>query len=304
MEGVGYGAFVSMETAATPRLFMRKLAIVLLASATAASAQSFPKSVQKAAAAKSSYPGTVNPNDAKLPLAARKAQLKALLAEIRQDHLEHNPEFASSIGDQRYDADLKDYSVAAYDATLDRGRRYLIQLGEIDTIGMTTQEKQSKDQMVDKLVQQQAEAESKPWEMPMTQSSGIQVELPRLVPKLKFETVKNYDDYTARLNKVPTAFAQVTNDAMDGIDDGRVPTKNTLEAILAQVNKIAVEKPENTPFAEPLSRFPTGISAAEQKRIRAEVLAAIRTKVLPAYVRMGLFLTRTYIPAAHAASGA
>lgn len=292
-----------MKVAGIPQLIMKKIAVFLLAAAATASAQSFPKSVQKAAAARSSYPGTINPSAAPQSLTARQAQLKALLAEIRQDYLANHPMYASSIGDKRYDADLKDYSVAAYNASQNRGLQYLVRLSAIDTTGMTAQEKLNQQQMIDKLVAQQKEAESKPWEMPISQSGGLLIELPRLVSKLNFTTATDYDNYTARLNKVPTAFKQVTDDAMDGIEDGRVPPKADLEAVLAEVNAVVNEKPEDTPFAVPLKKFPAGISAVEQKRIRAEVLTAIRTKVQPAYVRMRLFLTRTYIPAAQAGPG-
>jgi uncharacterized protein (DUF885 family) len=260
-------------------------------------AQTFPKSVQKQAEQRSSFPGTINAQAAPQSLADRKTALKSLFAEIWQDRLEHDPEFASSIGDKRYDDQLTDRSVAAYNEALARGRGYLIRLGQIDDTGMTDEEKLSRELMVRELVDQQEEAEFKPWEMPMTQFNGIQIDLPERVSLLTFETAKDYDDYTARLNKIPVAIQQVTNNAMTGIEDQRVPPKYILQKVLAQVNAIANQKPEDTPFAQPLKKFPAGISVADQTRIRTEVLDAIRKKVLPAYQQLARFLTKTYIPA-------
>jgi uncharacterized protein (DUF885 family) len=287
------------EKAARPQSIMKKIAVFALAAASiAACAQTFPKSVQKSAADKSSYPGTTPPAEATpQSLEDRRSALSALFAEIWQERLAHDPEFASSIGDKRYNDRLDDYSVAAYNDSLDRGRNYLVRLGGIDTAGMSDQEVLSKDLMVRQLVEQQEEAEFKPWEMPLTQMDGIQIDLPELVPLLSFETVKDYDDYAARLNQAPTAFQQITNNAMTGIDDGRTPPKYILEKVLVQVNAIANQKPEDTPFATPLKKFPAGISAADQTRIKAEVLAAINTSVLPAYKQLAIFLTKTYIPA-------
>lgn len=131
----------------------------------------------------------------------------------------------------------------------------------------------------------------------MTQFAGIHIELPEMVPQLIFDNAKDYDDYAARLSKVPVAFQQITDNAMSGVEDGRVPPKYLLEKVLVQVNAIANQKPEDTPFALPLKKFPSAISAADQTRIRTEVLAAIRTKVLPAYQQLARFLTKTYIPA-------
>ncbi|MGB7188963.1 MAG: DUF885 family protein, partial [Acidobacteriaceae bacterium] len=258
-------------------------AALLLAVVPFASAQTFPKSVQKQAEGRSSNPGAATAEAPPQSLADREAALKALFAEIWQDRLQHEPEFASSIGDKRYNDQLTDYSVAAYNDALARGRDDLLRLGAIDTTGMTGQETLSQELMVRELIDQQEEAEFKPWEMPMTQFDGIQIDLPELVSLLSFSTAKDYDDYTARLNKIPVAIQQVTNNATQGIEDGRVPPKFILQKVLAQVNNIATKKPEDTPFAEPLKKFPAGVSAADQQRIRAEVLKAIQTEVLPAY---------------------
>jgi uncharacterized protein (DUF885 family) len=277
------------------------LAALALAASTA-SAQSFPKSVQKEATQhapeqKQSSDLPTIPTNVPQTLEDRRKALQALFAEIWEDRLSHEPEFASSIGDKRYNDQLTDYSVEAYNDELNRGRSYLIRLGMIDTAGLTDQEILSKDLLVRQLVDQQEAADFKPWEMPVNQFNGLHSELPQLVSRLSFETVKDYDDYTARLTKIPTAFAQITTNMSAGIDDNRVPPKYLLEKVLTQVNAIATEKPEDTPFARPLKKFPAGVSDADQTRIKAAVLAAIQKQVLPAYAQFARFLQATYIPA-------
>ena len=44
--------------------------------------------------------------------ADRSKALSALFADMWEDRLKHSPEFASSIGDKRYNDQLTDYSVA------------------------------------------------------------------------------------------------------------------------------------------------------------------------------------------------
>ncbi|HZU09867.1 MAG TPA: DUF885 domain-containing protein [Pseudacidobacterium sp.] len=236
-------------------------------------------------------------------VAERSKALQALFAEIWQNRLQRNPEFASSIGDKRWNDQLTDYSVAAYNQNLERERDYLIRLAAIDTTGLSEQEKLSKDLMARELAQDQEAALFKPWEMPVNQFSGLHSELPRLVSQLSFETVKDYDDYIARLNKVPTAFQQITDNMMSGVEDHRVPPKYLLEKVLTQVNTIAQMKPEDTPFARPLQKIPAGISFADQQRIKTEMLDAIRKQVLPAYTRFAKFLQGVYIPAGRAEPG-
>jgi len=264
-------------------------------------AQTFPKSVSKSAGTER-LPGVAAPA-APVALEDRRKALAALFAEIWEDGLRHSPEFASSIGDKRYNDQLYDYSVAAYNDQLNRGRDYIFRLAAIDTAGLTDQEILSKDLMARRLVEDQEEAEYKPWEMPVTQMWGPHIELPALVPQLSFETAKDYDDYTARLTRIPTVFDQISTNMATGVDDQRVPPKYILEKVLVQVNAIANQKPEDSPFARPLQKFTASVSADDQARIKAAVLDAIKKQVLPAYAKFARFLTATYIPAGRSDAG-
>src|SRR5271170_6212082 len=85
--------------------------------------------------------------------ADRSKALSALFADMWEDRLEHSPEFASSIGDKRWNDQLTDYSVAAYNDRLARGRDYLLRLAAIDTTGLSDQEQLSKDLMARQLAE-------------------------------------------------------------------------------------------------------------------------------------------------------
>ncbi len=133
--------------------------------------------------------------------------------------------------------------------------------------------------------------------MPVTQMGGIYATYPQLVEQLSFTSVKDYDDWIARLHAIPKAFQQVTANMSIGIDDHRVPPKSLLEKALAQVNELANQKPEDSPLAMPLKKLPSSIDAARQARIRTEMLNTISTQVLPAYKQFARFLQMSYIPA-------
>ncbi|MGB9147845.1 MAG: DUF885 domain-containing protein [Acidobacteriaceae bacterium] len=238
-------------------------------------------------------PGQAGPQD----LASRTKALNDLLDEIWQDRLSHSPEFASTIGDKQWDDQLTDYSVAAYNDGIARDGDYLGRLAAIDTTGMPEQEALSRDLMVRQLIEAQEESQFKPWEMPVNQVNGPQIELPELAARLSFSSAKDYDDYTARLNKVPAAFRQITDNIMLGIEDQRVPPKAILQDVLDQVNALLKLKPEDSPFAQPLREFPASIGAADQAQIRTTVLTAIKTQVYPAYQRFAKFVQAVYLPA-------
>ena len=227
---------------------------------------------------------------------ARSKELSALFAEIWQDTLKHSPEYASSLGDKRYDDQLTDYSTQEINASLARGRGYIEKLSLIDTTGLPDQEKLSAELMLRSLIDQQEGAKFKEWEMPVNQFNGFHTDLPQLVTHLQFDEVKDYDDYIARLKKIPKAFSQIMTNMELGVDDGRVPPQYLMEKVLVQTQTLAQQKPEASPFALPLKKFPATVSAEEQKRISGEVLDAISTQVLPAYQRFAKFLQFEYVP--------
>jgi uncharacterized protein (DUF885 family) len=238
-----------------------------------------------------------------VPTDGRIKTLNAIFTEYWEEQLRHDPEYASILGDDRYNDQLSDYSVQAYNDSLARGRAFLARLAEVDTTGLPAQEQLSKDVLVHQLIEDQQEARFKPWEMPVSQYSGLQIDLPQLVPQLAFRNVKDYDDYIARLKQVPRAFQQITDNMSIGMDDHREPPAYLMEKVLAQVNQLASQKPEESPFAEPVKKFPAAVSAAQQARIRQDVLAAITTQVMPAYVRFGKFLKAQYIPSGRSDPG-
>lgn len=231
-------------------------------------------------------------------LEERTDALNQIFRDYWQDTLKHSPEMASTIGDKRYDDQLSDYSPQAYNDALARGQAFIERLGAIDTAGMNDQEQLSKQLLVHDLVDQQESSVCKPWQTPVTQFSGIQVELPALVEMLTFTSADDYDHYISRLNKVPAAMMQISTDMMLGEQDGRSEPAYIMQKVLAQVNEMVAAKPEDTPFARPLQHFPANISPQHQAEIRAAVLKAIRAKIQPAYKLFARYLVSDYIPKA------
>jgi len=229
-------------------------------------------------------------------IATRSRELNALFNDIWQDKLRHDPEYATYLGDKRYDAELTDYSPSAVNEALARGRSYIARLSAIDTTGLPQQEQLSAELMLRSLIEDQEGAQFKEWEMPVNQYDGIQLDLAQLAQHTTFDTSNDYDNYIARLGKVPHAFSQTMTNMQSGVDDHRTPPQYLMEKALAQTQGIAAQKPADSPFALPLKKFPASVSAADQKRITEDMLNAIATQVLPSYQRFAKFLSVAYIP--------
>jgi uncharacterized protein (DUF885 family) len=267
-------------------------ASLLLAIAPALPAQALAAAPAQAAPA--TQPASVEAN--------RKA-LNGLFEEYWQATLEHSPEFASWLGDKRYNDRIDDYSVKAENIWLEREENYMMRLAAIDPTGFTDQEKTSRELMLREFADDAEGAQFKDWEMPINQLGGIYTAYPNLAAQLSFTTVKDYDDWIARLHAIPHAFDQVTTNMSIGMDDHRMPPRYLLEQALTQVKVLASQSPETSPLAAPLKKFPASITPAEQERIRAEMLGAIGKEVLPAYLRFARFLEVSYVPAGRAEPG-
>ena len=230
------------------------------------------------------------------PVRVRVAALHRLLDEQWQYTLRTSPEFASILGDRRYNDRLSDVSQRAIDRNNAKTREFLRRFEAIDTTGFPEQEKLNRDLMVLNLREGVESEKFREWEMPVTQFSGVHIDLPQLVTSLPFATVKDYTDYVARLKQVPRLFRQTTAQMRKGMAEGLMPPKILLLQVVTQAENISRQKPEDSPFAIPTAKFAKGIPAAQQQRLRKAVVAAIRDSVLPAYVQFTTFVRDEYAP--------
>jgi len=237
------------------------------------------------------------------PVEDRRKALSALFDQYWQANLENSPEFASIIGDKRYNDKTSDYSVKAFNAWLEREQNWVLKLAAIDPAGLTDGEKTSRELLLRSFTDDLEGAEFKEWEMPINQMGGIYSDYPNLMAQLDFSTVKDYDDWITRLKALPDAFDQVITNMSIGVDDRRVPPKFLLEKTLVQVKQLAGQKAEDSPLAMPLKKFPASVSAAEQERIKTEMLAVVAKRDLPAYQRLARYLEVSYIPAGRSEPG-
>ena len=229
-------------------------------------------------------------------LDARRKQLVDLLDEHWEYTMRTNPEYASILGDKRYNDKLSDVSEKAVLADLEVQRGFLARLEAIDVAGFPEQEALNHALMVRQIEMTLRGTPFKDWEMPVSQFSGIHINAPQLVSLLSFETVKDYDDYIARLRQLPTVFDQTMDLMRKGMADKLMPPRILLEQVARQSAKIGDPSPEENPFSEPAKKIPAAFADADKARIREQMLVAIRDGVRPAYQRFTKFVQEEYAP--------
>ena len=239
--------------------------------------------------------GPVGPT-ASAAVDARRQQLRDLLAENWEWVLRTAPDTASALGDSRYNDRWGDYSDAGNRRELGEMRGFLARLTAIDTTGFPHQE-QLTEAVLRRRLQMAVDAERfEGWLMPITQYAGPHIDLPQEIVTFPFATVKDYDDYLARLHGLPKVLADLTACMRAGLGKGLVPPRILLARVATQAEDIAKPASGASPFAAPLDKFPPAVPEADRARLRVAIAAAIRDEVAPAYLQLAAFVRADYEP--------
>lgn len=226
---------------------------------------------------------------------ARLAAQNALFDSSWQTTLKLNPTLATAVGDYRYNDQLGDYSLAAIAARHQRDLDDLAAIKAIDATGFPEQDLISHDLFLRQLQQRVEDYDLKEYEMPLSSSGGgggIHASLADLPLSMPFDSVKHYDDYIARLHKIPKAFLQTEDVLRAGVTDHLVPVRFIAEKIPDQAQGVITANP----FFIPLKKFPASFSDADKKRLTDEITAAVNNEVFPAYKQFAAFVAASYIP--------
>jgi uncharacterized protein (DUF885 family) len=255
------------------------------------------------AVGRAATPAPASAAPALAPAAARQAGFQALLQRYWDRHLESFPELATYIGDPRFHDKLTDLSPQAVAARVAENERFLAEARAIDPLGFSEQDALTHSLLLAQL-QDDIDASKLGFDdLAASQMDGPHLDFGVLVGLLPFETRKDCEDYLARVKAFPAQLDQATQLMRGGIQSGRVQPRYIIEKMIAQVAAISKDGLEKSAFAEPLSRLPKSLTAADRARLQKALRAAIETGVLPAYARFEKFLTQEYLPHGRAEPG-
>ena len=223
-------------------------------------------------------------------------QLYDLFERSWEAELAADPQSATYLGDTRYNDRWTDLSLAAIEKRVAADRATLESLKAIAREALTPAEQLDYDLFEREYRQRLATAPFKPWLYRIDHQGGIQT-LSEITELLPFQSVKDYEDWIARLNGIGTLVDQHIALLDLAVREGRTQPRVIMQRIPAQLAEQNVTKPEDSPFYAPFRRFPDSIDAATRARLNAAGLRAIETVVLPAYRRFTTAFEQRYLPA-------
>jgi uncharacterized protein (DUF885 family) len=217
--------------------------------------------------------------------------------------LEQNPTRASSLGDRRWNDRWRDVSLEATKRRHDHTVEVLGQLARVDRSSLS-----SRDQLNYDLFKRDYETSVEEYKyrwylVPLNQRGGIQTEN-ELADALRFETVKDYEDWIARLKAFPTYMDQTMALMREGIRVRMVLPKVIMQRVPAQIDKQIVANADQSLYYKPFKRFPPGIAVTDQERLMREAIAAIDANIIPSYKLFKRFFVEEYLRAAYDEVGA
>jgi len=227
---------------------------------------------------------------------ARRAELKRLLSEEWEYTLQHSPELATNVGDDRYNDRLSDFSDKAIAADLEHARQALATFEALDVTGFPEQERLNHALMLRSLHEGLEQARFKDWEMPADQFNGIHLWYASMPSYMPFRNVKDYENYRSRLRQMPSRLDQAMAHMRDGTRDHLMPPKYLLEKVAGQAQQVADASLDKSSFTEPLRHFPDSISEQDRTRLRTGIEEAVKNEIMPAYARFANFVREEYAP--------
>lgn len=239
------------------------------------------------------------------PAAADDAnKLHAIFDEYWANQKRESPEFATFLGDDRYNDKLTNLSPEAIAKRKAALSEFVVRLRDVSLDGLTEQDKVSHAVLLSQLTARERLQRFPVERMPIAGNYGPQLDFAYLVKSSPFRNVRDYENYLARLRALPLLLEQIEALMRQGLASGWVLPVEALTAMPAQFDPWIANAPEESPAWRPFAAFASGIDASERTRLANEGRRVIAESVVPAFKRLKTFAVSTYMRDSHASLGA
>ena len=232
------------------------------------------------------------------------ARLHDLFDRVWRYGLQEDPLFATSVGVHDYDDRLPSQSIADQKRRDEAARSFLKELQSIDRSRLSAEEQINYAIFEDQLKDGIASYDFREYEIPLNADSGFHSDFSRLADVVPLATVKDYENYIARLRAFPRYVDQHIELMREGVSRGMTLPRAVLDGIEGTMQAHIVDDPAKSVFWPPFEHFPTGVPAAEHERLRAAGRQAILEGAVPGYKHLLDFMVHEYIPKARPTLGA
>jgi uncharacterized protein (DUF885 family) len=230
--------------------------------------------------------------------------LAALFEREFQWQLQEHPEYATFVGDERYNDRLSEQTPAADARRKAHAKALLAELKRFDAARLNTQDRISRDLMVEDL-ELQARIDALYGDLPFSglggwtivgPTNGPQYGFPALAKASPLRNAHDYENYLHRLSLIPQSLQQQTELMRIGMRSGWMPPAATMTRVPSQFDAFVGADLDANPLFAPFKAFPVEMSASERQRLEAAGRRVLAEQVRPAFAEFKRFVVDDYIP--------
>ena len=229
-------------------------------------------------------------------LGATAESFHKLLDEEWQYGLRENPEFASYVGDPRYNDRWTDNSEEAIEKRRVHARDLLKRVEAIDRAQLGEEDQLSYDLY---LLNARNSVEGLRFRgdyMPINQMGGVYsdiAETARIAPRA---SQKDFQDQIARLRGVPKMVDQTIQLMRRGLDEGITPPRPVLGKVSELIGNQIVDDPTSSPIYEVIfGKMPESMAPDTRSQLQAEGAKVLRDEVIPSLRKLRTFWDDVYL---------
>lgn len=220
-----------------------------------------------------------------------------------QWQLRQQPEYATTIGEHRFDASLSDTSLAARAAAAEHARQVLAEIRQLERAELEGQDRISYDLFIAQRERLLAADAFTPFDpQPLSSVDGLQVRLPRLVAAMPFTSELDYRNYLGRLTALPAHVDGLIEQLRAGMAAGWTQPKTVMAPVPAALHALHEEIATGPLFA-PFLRIPATIEPETREKLLVDGISALANGT-QALHRLEEFVRTEYLPAARETIGA
>jgi uncharacterized protein (DUF885 family) len=222
--------------------------------------------------------------------------LHRLFAAEWDYQMEQHPTWASVLGDRRWNDRWPDQSVGAIEKRHAHDLAVVAKLKSFDRTALSPSDQLNYDLFLKDYTDDAESFRFHRYLMPLDQRGGIQA-VDELADSLRFETLKDYEDWLARLRAFPAYMTQTIALMREGVKERMVLPRIVLERIPAQIDHQIVGDPKTSPFFRPFKNIARSIATADRSRISTAAEQAISSSIVPQFKLLREFFLNDYLPA-------
>ena len=220
----------------------------------------------------------------------------SILDEEWKSNAEKYPEWATRLGDNRFNDKLNDASYETIINRQEKATKLLNKIKGINRASLSLNDQLNYDLFLNGILFGIEGNVYLSYLMPISQMGGIQIGFAGISDYMPFKSVTDYENYILRMRAFPTKVDQTVDLMKRGIESGWVPPRIVLGAVPDQIKTQFDRQVEDSPLYRPFIDFHESIPLVEQGRLSEELRAVLKNDVFPAYENLYIFFIEHYLP--------